>query len=235
VTEKKAPTSWPRPRVSTAMSRIFLLLLASFVAAACSSTTVISPGTSPSADGGGGGGPPAASGDHGCSKACAAYMKPACPSQTLDDCLGTCNAAAARCPAEADATNACIPSTSVSCASDGLAVSDGCDAEFNALSACYDGARDAGTTTPTCTPHRAAANDGANCTGGCPQPAYIATGGSQYVWCTVRCTTDATCDAASGKPGVFACDGAVCRGKCRTNDDCFRLSGATGCAVGFCF
>jgi hypothetical protein len=160
-------------------------------------------------------------------------MKPACSAQTLNDCLGTCNAAAAKCPTEANAVNACIPTTTVSCASDGLAQSDGCDAEFKALSACLSGDKGAGPAAATCTPHRASNDD--TCTGDCPASAYVVTAGNTYVWCTVKCTSDATCDAASGKPGVFGCDGAACRARCGDASDCGAISGATGCGGGFCY
>jgi hypothetical protein len=203
--------------------------------AACTITTT-SPGTpgNPNPGSGSDGGTPNDSDDpHGCSKACAAYMKPACSSQTLSDCLGTCNAKAAKCPTQADATNACIPTTGVHCDSDGLAESDGCDAEFKALGACVSGAHDAGQTSPSCVPHRAPNDDAKSCTGDCPQPTYISTGGTTYVWCTVKCTSDATCDAASGKPGVYGCDGTVCLARC--TDDCSNISGASGCGGGFCY
>jgi hypothetical protein len=114
-------------------------------------------------------------------------------------------------------------------------VSDGCDAEFKVLDACIAGAKNDASSSPSCIPHRAPNDDAKACTGGCPQSTYISTGGTMHVWCSVRCTSDKTCDAASGKPGIYGCDGTVCLARCTSDGDCVSVPGATGCGGGFCY
>jgi hypothetical protein len=167
--------------------------------------------------------------DHGCAKACAAYVNAGCAKQTAEQCESLCAPAAAKCPKETEAMSACAATSTFSCGDDGLATADGCQAELKALNDCMTGPPP--PTDATCIPQFQ--SDSASCAG-CPATSHKFVGGSDHVWCTITCTSDDACDQASGSKGIFACVGNACAQRCTGDADC-TSTGSNGCAGGYCY